>query len=112
VTHADQGREYLGSTFCEQYNCEAEFYLEPPHSGEPRPATGTGVRHLIVVYGEGCTGRADRPLTEDGRRQFAIGVPDSWTKQQLLDFLLQTQRGASFPKWEAPTRAYGLNMLK
>jgi hypothetical protein len=108
----DQGREYIGSTFCGQYNCQAEFYLEPPHSGEPRPATGTEVRHLIVLYGEGYTGPADRPLTENGRRQFAIGVLDSWTEQQLLEFLLDTQHEESFPKWEAPTRRYGLNMLK
>jgi hypothetical protein len=108
----DQGEEFIGSIFCEQYNCQAEFYLEPSHSGEPRPATGTGVRHLIVLYGEGYTGPADRSLTENGRRQFAIGVPDSWTKQQLLDFLLETPHEASFPKWEGPTRGYGLNMLK
>jgi hypothetical protein len=109
---ADQGGEFIGSVFCEQYHCHAEFYLEPPHSGEPRPATGTGVRHLIVVYGEGYTGPVDRPLTENGRRQFAVGVPNNWTKQQLLDFLLQTGDETSFPKWEAPTRGYGLNMLK
>jgi hypothetical protein len=67
---------------------------------------------LIVVYGEGYTGPVDRPLTENGRRQFAVGVPNNWTKQQLLDFLLQTEHETSFPKWEAPTRGYGLNMLK
>jgi hypothetical protein len=64
----DQGEEFIGSIFCEQYNCQAEFYLEPSHSGEPRPATGTGVRHLIALYGEGYTGPADRSLTENGRR--------------------------------------------
>jgi hypothetical protein len=67
---------------------------------------------LIEFYGEGYTGPADRSLTENGRRQFAIGVPDSWTKRELLKFLLETQHEASFPKWEAPTRSYGLNMLK
>jgi hypothetical protein len=40
---------------CEQYRCQPEFYLEPPHSGKARPATGTGVRHLIVLYEEGYT---------------------------------------------------------
>jgi hypothetical protein len=64
----DQGWEFIGSIFCEQYNCQAQFYLEPSHSGEPRPATGTGVRHLIALYGEGYTGPADRSLTENGRR--------------------------------------------
>jgi hypothetical protein len=109
---SEQGVEFIGSTFCKQYHCEAEFYLEPPHSGESRPATGTGVRHLIVLYGDGYVGPADRPLTEDGRRQFAVGVPDSWAKEQLVDFLLQTSHETSFPKWEVPTRGYGLNMLK
>ena len=84
----------LGSTFCEQYRCQAEFYVEPPHSGKARPATGTGVRHLIVLYGEGYTGPADGPLTGSGRRQFVVGVPDSWTKGQLIEFLLHRCSGA------------------
>jgi hypothetical protein len=108
----NQNLEIIGSMFCKQYQCRAEFYLEPPHSGEPRPATGTGVRHLIVRYGDGYTGPDDRPLVEGGRREFAIGVPDDWTEEKLLDFLTQPPREGSFPKWEAPTRGYGLNMLK
>jgi hypothetical protein len=112
VTKPDQNLEFIGSTFCRQYQCQADFYLEPPHSGEPRPATGTGVRHLVVLYGEGYTGPGDHPLTKSGRREFAVGVPDGWTKEQLLDFLAQTPQDASFPKWEGPTRGYGLNMLK
>jgi hypothetical protein len=108
----DQNLQFIGSMFCKQYQCQAEFYLEPPHSGEPRPATGTGVRHLIVRYGDGYTGPGDRPLVEGERREFAIGVPDDWTKEQLLDFLTLSLGEGSFPKWEAPTRGYGLSMLK
>jgi hypothetical protein len=108
----DQNLEFIGSMFCEQYVCEAGFYLESPYSGEARPATATGLRHLIVRYGEGYTGPSDLPLTEGGRREFAIGVPDDWTREQLLEFLMQSPHEGSFPKWEAPTRGLGLNKLK
>jgi hypothetical protein len=57
----DQNLEFIGSMFCEQYVCEAGFYLESPYSGEARPATATGLRHLIVRYGEGYTGRMPSP---------------------------------------------------
>jgi hypothetical protein len=108
----NQNLEFIGSMYCEQYQCRAEFYLEPSHTGEPRPATGTGARHLIVRYGDGYTGPGDRPLVEGGQREFAIGVPDALTKEQLLDFLTRPPQAGSFPKWEAPTRGYGLNILK
>jgi hypothetical protein len=65
-----------------------------------------------VLYGDGYTGPVDRPVAEDGRRQFAVGVPDGWSKERLLNFLRQTPHEASFPRWETPTRGYGLNMLK
>jgi CheY-like chemotaxis protein len=55
VTDTVQDLEFIGSTFCEQYRCQPEFYLDPPHSGKARPATGTGVRYLIVLYEEGYT---------------------------------------------------------
>jgi hypothetical protein len=83
---SDRTLEFIGSIFCSEYQCQADLYLEPPHSGEPRPATSTGVRHLIVLYGDGYTGPVDRPLAEDGRRQFAVGVPDGWSKERLSIF--------------------------
>jgi hypothetical protein len=106
--------EFIGSVFCTQYQCEASFYVEAPGSGKPRPDTGSGVRHLIVLYGEGYTGQ-NLPFTANGEREFAVGIPDDWSKEKLLDFLLHPpsrSSDASFPAWEASTRDYGCTMLK
>jgi hypothetical protein len=105
--------EFIGSGFCTQYQCEASFYIEAPGSGKPRPGTGSGVRHLIVLYGEGYTGQ-NLPINTNGKREFAVGIPDDWSKATLLDFLLHPAKSpnAPFPAWEAPTRLYGCTHLK
>jgi hypothetical protein len=75
--------DFIGSVFCTQYRCEASFYIEAPGSGKPRPGTGSGVRNLIVRYGEGYTGQ-DLPFNTSGEREFAVGIPDDWSKEKLL----------------------------
>jgi hypothetical protein len=103
----------IGSTFCNQYDCEARFYIEPPGSGEPRPGTGTGLRHLVVLYGKGYTGPNDRPIAANGQREFAVGIPDDWSKEKLLAFLLRPgSQNEPLPSWEASTRSLGLIVLK
>lgn len=90
----------IGSVFCKQYESEAQFYLD-----DARPSG----RRLIVRYGEGYSGRDDLP-TVDGQRQFAIGVPDSWTKEDIQELLLwprKTLPGRAWPAWEIPARDYG-----
>jgi len=109
----EQKLEFIGSVFCVQYQCKASFYVEPPNSGEPRPGTGTGVKHLVVLYGDGYTGRDDRPIVVGGQREFSIGIPDDWSEEKLLAFLLHPKSPETpFPAWEVSTRAYGLTMLK
>jgi hypothetical protein len=102
----------IGSMYCTQYQCEARFYVEPPHTGNPRPATDKGVRHLLVLYGDGYTGRHDLAISANGEREFAIGIPDDWSMEKLLDFLLHPKSPEGpLPEWEAPKRGYGLTML-
>jgi hypothetical protein len=105
--------EFIGSVFCTQYKCEANFYIEAPGSENPRPGTGSGVRNLIVRYGEGYTDQ-DLPFDTSGEREFAVGIPDDWSKEKLLDFLLHPKKSpdAPFPEWEASTRGYGCTLLK
>jgi hypothetical protein len=103
--------EFIGSVFCPQYQCKATFYIEAPESGKPRPGTGSGMRNLIVLYGEGYTGQ-DLPFNTNGEREFAVGIPDDWDERKLLNFLLRPSPDAPFPAWEASTRGYGCTELK
>jgi hypothetical protein len=48
----------LCSSFCKQYQSEANFYIDEAHS--------SGYRHLVVVYDKGGYG---------GRKEFAAGIP-------------------------------------
>ena len=110
----EQKMEFIGSAFCTQYHCEAGFYIEAPGSGNARPCAGRWVRHLIVRYGKGYTGQY-LPFNTNREREFAVGIRDEWSKEQLLDLLLHPlskSSDAPFPVWELPTRGYGRTMLK
>jgi hypothetical protein len=90
----------IGAAFCEQYQCEAVFYIDQAPSGQ---------RHLIVRYDDGYSGRDDLPIV-NGQPQFAAGVPDSWTNEDVLGLLLwprETLPRGPWPAWEIPARLYG-----
>jgi hypothetical protein len=90
----------IGAEFCEQYQCEAEFYIDEAHS--------SGRRHLIVRYDEGYSGRNDLPIV-DGSPQFAAAIPDDWSEQDVMDLIQQPMKspGAPYPAWEVHSRVHG-----
>jgi hypothetical protein len=90
----------IGAVFCDQYQCEAEFYIDEAHS--------SGQRHLIVRYEEGYSGRTDLPIM-NGSPQFAAGIPDDWSEQDVTNLVLYPMKSpdAPYPAWEVAARAYG-----
>ena len=63
--------KFIYSSFCTQYQSEAKFYIDEAHA--------SGLRHLVVAYEKG--GYAGHP-------NFAAGIPDKWSEQDLLDLIL------------------------
>src|SRR5258708_26252614 len=88
--------KFIYSSFCTQYQSEAKFYIDEAHA--------SGLRHLVVAYEKG--GYAGHP-------NFAAGIPDKWSEQDLLDLILWPMKDpkAPYPAWEVPARAYGSPML-
>jgi hypothetical protein len=80
----------LGSAHCTQYDTEARFYID----------AGERQRHLVVHYENGGY---------RGAPEFAAGIPDSWTEQDVMDLLLWPMKSpdSPYPAWEVPARAYG-----
>ena len=88
--------KFICSSFCTQYQSEAKFYIDEAHA--------SGLRHLVVVYEKG--GYAGHP-------NFAAGIPDLRSEQEVLDLILWPMRDpkAPYPAWEVPARGYGSPML-
>jgi hypothetical protein len=89
--------KFIYSSFCTQYQSEAKFYIDEAHA--------SGLRHLVVVYEKG--GYAGHP-------NFAAGIPDKWSEQDVLDLILWPMKDhpkALYPAWEVPARGYGSPML-
>jgi len=80
----------LGSAHCTQYNTEARFYID---------ASGSK-RDLVVRYENGGY---------QGAPEFATGIPDTWTEQDITDLLLWPMKepDAPYPAWEVSARVHG-----
>ena len=88
----DRELRQIATVHCVPYKCEAAVYVQDKHP--------SGHRHLVVQYGD------DRP-------EFAAGIPDDMTEQEILDewLLWPMKADAPYPKWEIPARVYGSPML-
>jgi hypothetical protein len=71
--------KFIGRQTDKVRNAVIDFYIEPPNA--PGPRQRSGMRHLIVRYESG--GAKDLPIV-DGKREFAAGIPDGWTEDQVL----------------------------
>jgi hypothetical protein len=82
----------IGTAHCAQYETEAKFYIDAAHD--------YGQRHLVVHYEKGGY---------KGAPEFAAGIPDGWSEQDVIDMILlpTTHPLAPYPAWEVPARAYG-----
>jgi hypothetical protein len=78
--------------FCPQYNTNVTLFIEPPTSS---------VWHLVAQYEKGGY---------EGRPEFAAGIPDDWTFQDVLRFI-DIVGSKMYPRWEIPARVYGSAML-
>jgi hypothetical protein len=88
--------KFLCSSFCKQYQSEAEFYIDE--------ATVPGFRHLVVIYEKGGYGRA---------KEFEAGIPKAWTDQDVENLILWPMKDpkAPYPAWEVPARVHGKAVL-
>jgi hypothetical protein len=111
LTNEERNLELIGSVFCEQYQTEAKFYIE--RSVPLRPGFGTGTRHLVVQYGDGYTGREGLAIAANRQREFASMIPQHWSNEKLLEFLLAPSKTstAPYPTWEVPARSHGRPVL-
>ena len=80
--------EFIGSSFCSQYQSQAKFYIDETHA--------SGLRHLVVVY-------------DNGEPDFLTGIPDGWAVENVQDLIFWPMKNPNspYPAWEVPSRAYG-----
>jgi hypothetical protein len=71
--------KFIGRVTDRVRNAVIDFYIEPPNAPGPRQSSGT--RSLIARYESG--GAKDLPMV-DGQREFAAGIPNGWTEDQIL----------------------------
>jgi hypothetical protein len=62
---------------------EAKFYVDQ--------ADSSGIRHLVVIYAAGGYG---------GKPEFASGIPNLWTDDDIIDLILRDRAETKFPIWE------------
>ena len=80
--------KFIGSSFCTQYQSQAQFYIDETHA--------SGLRHLVVVY-------------ENGDPDFLTGIPAGWADENVQDLIFWPMKNPNspYPAWEVPARAYG-----
>ena len=79
ATVEERKLKFIGRQTDRVRNAVIDFYIEPLNA--PGPRQNSGMRHLIARYESG--GAKDLPMV-DGRREFATGIPDGWTEDQVL----------------------------
>ena len=85
----------IATAYCKEYKTDAKFFIQDEHP--------SGRRHLVVQYEKGGYG---------GRPEFAAGIPDDWSEQEVLDLLLWPMNpSAPYPGWEVPARVEGSPVL-
>jgi hypothetical protein len=101
----DRKLRLIATVRCAQYSCDADIYIQGDHHSK--------LRNLIVQYGDGYSGRTDLPTADNGRREFAAGIPRDMTEQEILDhwLLWPMKHEAPYPKWEVPARVHGSPVL-
>jgi hypothetical protein len=96
----------IGQQWCQQYMTNVSLFIEPPNS--PGPRKGSSVRHLIARYEEGA--RHDLPMI-DGQAEFAAGIPDEWSDDDVVKFISMGNSKGHYPIWEIPARVYASPIL-
>jgi hypothetical protein len=94
---ADAGNlRLIASVHCTQYKTDAKCFIDDAHP--------SGQRHLVVHYEKGGY---------EGRPEFAAGIPNDWSDQDVIDLLLWPMKDprALYPAWEVPARVYGSSTL-
>ena len=71
--------KFIGRQTDKVRNSVIDFYIEPPNA--PGPRQRSGMRHLLARYESG--GAKDLPVV-NGKKEFATGIPDGWTEDQVL----------------------------
>ncbi len=79
ATVEERKLKFIGTVVDQVRDAVIDFHIEPANT--PGPRQNSGVRHLIARYESG--GPKDLPIVE-GRREFATGIPDGWTEDQVL----------------------------
>jgi hypothetical protein len=97
ATNKERNLRLVAELFCRQYNTVATCYIEP--AGASGPGQGSAVRRLIVQY-------------TDGRPEFAAGIIDDWTDEDVMRLLLSPNPSSQYPVWEIPVRADGSNAFQ
>jgi hypothetical protein len=86
----------LCSSFCEQYQSDAMFYIDE--------AQDSRIRNLVVVYEKGGYG---------GGKEFTASIPKAWTDDDVLNLIRWPMKdlNAPYPAWEVPARTFGSPVL-
>jgi hypothetical protein len=83
----DKGEErklrFLGRQTDRVRNTVTEFFIEPPNT--PGPRENSGLRHLIARY---VSGGASDLRVVDGLPEFATGIPNDWSEQQVMELMV------------------------
>lgn len=75
--------KFIGRQTDKVRNSITDFYIEPANA--PGARQKSGMRHLIARYEKG--GASDLPIV-DGQREFATGIPNGWSEEQVLQKLV------------------------
>ena len=90
VTSPRTGLKFIHAQFCDQYQTNAVFFVEPSADGR--------TRNLAVYY-------------ENDRPAFRATIPDDWSEDRVIRFLSSNQPGGLYPVWEIAARATGSHAL-
>lgn len=82
--------KFIHALFCDQYQTNAVFFIEPSADGKSR--------NLVAYY-------------ENDRPAFRAGIPDDWSEDEVIRFLSSNTPGGPYPVWEIAARTAGSQML-
>jgi hypothetical protein len=84
------GLKFIHAQFCDQYQTNAVFFIEPSGDGK--------VRNLAVYY-------------ENDRPAFRVVIPNDWSEDKVIRFLSSNRSDGPYPVWEIAARTAGNQLL-